>query len=546
MADLKAIGSEKLTGDAKIRRIMEIARYGETPKNKEYHNSTVSFTKKAPNGVTYAIVQEKDGYYVKSGINESKLDYVDGIHNKRKNRFRSYSSALKRVNLILKPINEEFNNGKATSLFEQCAAVIDTSDMGDDTGNEEMAYYDNNNDMTAEMFEQEDEEEKFVLKVDEPADDMGGEEMDLDMEDDMDDEDMDMEDDMEDEDMDMEDEELDVDMEDEEEMTGFMKPIQKLTGKLGQKLRDVEEELGSEDIKYVLNSIISAVDLDNLDEEDLEDILDRFEEDDLEYGMEDDIDIEGGDEEFDMEDEDMDMEDEDMDMDMEDEEIELSEQKIKIGKNKTLDLNLQDIPKALLRTLTGLQWNRFAFRSKLKWKPFGRLFSLLRRRKSICSGFESCWPKMSKRQRRKLEKLAAENNVSAANKEIENALPDEDLKADTPAPSPSSTPSTPSVATGDVMEAKIAKTLKKYFKASKEEKVLHERKIKKFIKGKLTETKLKKSVTPHTIEQELLVSKLIKEGRINKFRGESKGGVMYFEDRNRRPIGVTKNGKLVR
>ena len=108
MADLKAIGSEKLTGDAKIQRIMEIARYGETTQNKDYHTSTLSFSKKAPNGVTYAIIQEKDGYYVKSGINESKLDYVDGVNNKRKNRFRSYSAALKRVNLMLKPINEEF------------------------------------------------------------------------------------------------------------------------------------------------------------------------------------------------------------------------------------------------------------------------------------------------------------------------------------------------------------------------------------------------------------------------------------------------------
>ena len=279
MADLKAIGSEKLTGDAKIRRIMEIARYGESSQNKELHTQTLSFKKQAPNGVIYAIVQEKDGYYVKAGINESKLDYVDGINNKRKNRFKSYSSALKRVNLMLKPINEEYNNGKATS-----------------------------------MYEQDEEGEKFVLKVDEPVDDM-------DMEDDMEDEEMDM--DMEDEDMDMEDEEMDMedeemdtedDMEDEE-MVGFMKPIQKLTGKLGQKLRDVEEELGSEDIKYVLNSVISAVDLDNLEDEDREDVLDRFEEDDLEYGMDDEIDIEGGDEDFDMDMEDG-MEDEEMDMDM--------------------------------------------------------------------------------------------------------------------------------------------------------------------------------------------------------------------------------------
>ena len=96
---------------------------------------------------------------------------------------------------------------------------------------------------------------------------------------------------------------VDVDVEDEggeEDMEGFMKSIQKLTGKLGQKLRDVEEEMGSADIKYVINSVISAVDLDNLDDEDREDILDRFEEDESDYGDEEPIeDLEMDDEELD-------------------------------------------------------------------------------------------------------------------------------------------------------------------------------------------------------------------------------------------------------
>ena len=123
----------------------------------------------------------------------------------------------------------------------------------------------------------------------------------------------------------MGDEDLDVDMDvedvdaegEEPEMEGFMKPIQKLTGKLGQKLRDVEEELGSADIKYVINSIISAVDLDNLSEEDRDDILDRFEDDETEYGDEEGgEDIDMGDEELDI-----DVEGEDMDMDIEGEDM---------------------------------------------------------------------------------------------------------------------------------------------------------------------------------------------------------------------------------
>ena len=274
---LKPIGSEKLTGQDKINRIMEIATYGEVEKNNDYHTKTVSFSKKASDGNTYAIVMEKDGYYLKRGINESELDYVDGLHNKRRNRFKSYGSALKRMNLIFKPLNEEFNGGEADPMFEQSS-----------------------------------KENKFVLKTPESEVDVNTDE-----ELDMDDEELDMGDEelaMDDEELDMDDEELDMDVEGpEEEMEGTMKPIQKLTGKLGQKLRDAAEELGSADIKYVLNSVISAVDLNTLDTEDKDDVLSRFEEDETAYGDEelgdeelamDDIDdmddMEGEGEEFDM------------------------------------------------------------------------------------------------------------------------------------------------------------------------------------------------------------------------------------------------------
>jgi hypothetical protein len=65
-----------------------------------------------------------------------------------------------------------------------------------------------------------------------------------------------------------------------------LKQVQKLTGKLGQKLRAYasEQEMTSEDVKYVLNSILSAVDLNLLDETDKEDILSRFEEEGGEEG----------------------------------------------------------------------------------------------------------------------------------------------------------------------------------------------------------------------------------------------------------------------
>ena len=116
MGDLKAIGSEKLTGQDKINRIMEIARYGESTKNTEYHTHTNSFTKRAANGVTYAIVHEKDGYYVKSGLNESELDYVNGLSNKKKNRYKFFILHIHMMgpnnNLILFKVSIHFGQQK--------------------------------------------------------------------------------------------------------------------------------------------------------------------------------------------------------------------------------------------------------------------------------------------------------------------------------------------------------------------------------------------------------------------------------------------------
>jgi hypothetical protein len=319
MGDLRPIGSEKLKGQDKIKRIMEIARYGETVKNTENHIQTKSFIKEGKDGMTYAIVRELDGYYLKTGINESELDYMDGLRNKKKNRFKSYSAALKRMNLIFKPLNEEYNDGKADPMYEQYTTVVanedvDTDEIDTDDSEEEEV----------------DEQEKFVLNV---PDEGGDEEMDMDVDMEGGDEetDVDIEDDMGDEELDVDIDDEGMDAEGEEpEMEGFMKPIQKLTGKLGQKLRDVEEELGSADIKYVINSIISAVELDNLDEEDREDILDRFEDDETEYGDEEaGEDIEMGDEELDVEmgDEDIDIEDEDMG----DEEVAMESLKKRVG-----------------------------------------------------------------------------------------------------------------------------------------------------------------------------------------------------------------------
>ena len=150
------------------------------------------------------------------------------------------------------------------------------------------------------------EQKKFTLKLpkqevpapepspapeEAPVDDMS---LDMDME-------MDSEGGDESLDMDMEMDAETPDMGAEEEEVDF-KVIQKLTGKLGQKIRTMNDAVGmtSEDIKYVLNSILSALDLDKLDDEDKEDIIAKIEEVETDYDSEEmDVDV-TGDEDLDM------------------------------------------------------------------------------------------------------------------------------------------------------------------------------------------------------------------------------------------------------
>ena len=93
-------------------------------------------------------------------------------------------------------------------------------------------------------------------------------------------------------------EEIDVDVEDKDEEKGPVefKRIQILVGKLAQKIRQYEEDkdLSAKDVKYVINSILSALDVDVLDEEDIEQIISKLE------GEEDDEDNMSGEEEIDV------------------------------------------------------------------------------------------------------------------------------------------------------------------------------------------------------------------------------------------------------
>ena len=222
MADLKPLGSEKLNGDDKLKRILELTYYGNKQNTTSSHSSTskVERITESSNGV-FGIVKEKDGYYVKKGLNENTLDYIGGLFMKNKNRFNSYADADKRMNLLS---SSELN--EATKyVLKQNKPESEPMPPADDMGGEMP-----------------------------PADDMGGE-------------------------MPPSDGNVPDEMGGEAKPSDYMAEVQKFSGKLGQELRDQKSKMESDDIKYVLNMIISAVDLDKLEDDDIEEIGKKFNRD---------------------------------------------------------------------------------------------------------------------------------------------------------------------------------------------------------------------------------------------------------------------------
>jgi hypothetical protein len=322
MAGLKPIGSEKLEGMDKIRRIMEIARYNEVVPQSVNENESKEYSLDLADGNNYEIVRERQGYIIKKTINESETDYIEPMKNRK--YFSSYSQALKKLNLMAKEFNTLYENTEGTSLFNEQKKKYklkvrkpkaDLEPVAEPTPAEAPAPA-----------------PELPPPPAEPTPDMGMETppADLGTEPPVGGEDMGMEPDMGEEpvggeDMGMEEppmdemggeEEIDVDIEDKKDKgPSEFKRIQILVGKLAQKIRQYEEEkdLSAKDVKYIINSILSALDVEVLDEDDIEQIIAKLE------GDEDDEEGEG-EEMSDEEEIDVDMEEE-----MPEEEPELAE-----------------------------------------------------------------------------------------------------------------------------------------------------------------------------------------------------------------------------
>jgi hypothetical protein len=264
MGNLRPIGSEKLEGSEKLKRIMEIARYNEVTPNPINENSSVEYSIKLSDGATYQINKEKTGYVIKKSINEGSFDYIEPMKNR--NHYSSYSQAFKRLNLIAKEVNKLVGNDSEISLFsEQKKYTLKTPTPAAAPSTEPSPAPD----MDAPAPDMGDEDipapdmDAPAPDMDAPAPDMGDDDLPT----------------------------PDMGGEEGGGEESSMKSIQKLTGKLGQKIRSYtsEEELTSDDAKYIINSILSAIDLSILDDEDKEDIMSKFEG---EEDMDSDMDVE--------------------------------------------------------------------------------------------------------------------------------------------------------------------------------------------------------------------------------------------------------------
>lgn len=246
MGDIKPLGSEKLQGSDKMKRILELTYYHEN-KNNPKSTTKSELVKESTNGV-YGIIKERDGYYVKKGLTESTLDYIGGMFMKNKNRFNSYAEALKRLELLS---SQEIQEEATKYVLKQNTQKTEAP-------------------KPAPTFPEPASSAPAPAPAPAPSaapEDMGGAPEDMGG----------MPEDMDAAPEDMGGEEPTDAPEGGDGGPEHMKEVQRLSGKLGQAIREIEDEMESDDVKYVINMILSAVDIEKLSEEDKEAIIDRFE-----------------------------------------------------------------------------------------------------------------------------------------------------------------------------------------------------------------------------------------------------------------------------
>ena len=322
----KNVNPKSLKGRDQLDRVRELMGKMQ-PLNENTSLSELELIKKGPNNVIYGVIRENHKYFIKTTSKTSgtivaeDFDYIGGLQNKFLESYSSYAAATKQLNLKFDMLNESLGINTHNNILESDGiAAAGYGFVVEEEVEEEVveeAEIEEGNEFTGALAkakeegkdefevdgktykveeaeskldeEKEMEEQKKVLKVDTPApaepameepvedevDDFGGEEMD-----------------MEEPSIDMEEPAMGDEGDDEEDST---KKIQKLTGKIGQAIRELDEP-DAELEKYVINSIISALHLDQFSDEDIEDIISKLEgedeEDDAEASDSGELDME--------------------------------------------------------------------------------------------------------------------------------------------------------------------------------------------------------------------------------------------------------------
>lgn len=231
MGELKPLGSEKLNADEKLKRILELTYY-QSPTNSKKSSVVVEETS---TGV-YGIVREKDGYYVKKGLNEDSLDYIGGLFMKNKNKFSSYGEAFKKAEFLV----------EQEKLQEAKRYILKTPQSAGITPQKEAPIPMPTTDTPMAPAPASDETPPPPGEGLSPETKM--------------------------------DDEPSFSDEPESEEEDYKKVIQKLSSKLQQKLTAYKDKLESSDIKAAIMQVLSGVDVqEQLDETDKEEILATFE-----------------------------------------------------------------------------------------------------------------------------------------------------------------------------------------------------------------------------------------------------------------------------
>lgn len=253
-----------LKGGDKIQRIQNLMAKL-SPLNESTTNSSLEHIKYGPDNTVYGIIRENHTYFIKTAnktndkLTSGDFEYIGGLQNKMDESYRSYEDALRHLNMKFKDLNESYGIRENINLFKSDFLLEETKKKT--TKNEQ------------------EEETTFKLKVDAPeatstpmdttTPDMGEvptDDMSTDVPTDLPTDDMEMGD------------ETDVpdDTEGDEDTGDLEKDIQRLTGKIGQKMRELDEP-DAELEKYVLNSIMSALNVEDMDEDFKEDLISKLE-----------------------------------------------------------------------------------------------------------------------------------------------------------------------------------------------------------------------------------------------------------------------------